>query len=188
VPSFGLTHPGVLLLRNRDTGLGHLAGSPFMQTVRMRNCGQIELRILSIWWRCNWRCLTWNAHGKGNLRVRLICKAWDFKPELHCTLLVPVRNYRLDQLRVVIRMHLDDPNIVLIRFRGNLLGVVRFGILDEDDILQPADEHELIEGAGPGLRTCWRDQSKRVSLPEVAVPIGFEPDRHLIIGRRKVKG
>jgi len=64
VPSFGLTHPGVLLLRNRDTGLGHLAGSPFMQTVRMRNCGQIELRILSIWWRCSGTRLTWNGHGE----------------------------------------------------------------------------------------------------------------------------
>ena len=64
MPSFGLTHPGVLLLRNRDTGLGHLPGLRFLQTVRIRDSGQIELPILTISWRCSLTRLTWNGHGE----------------------------------------------------------------------------------------------------------------------------
>jgi hypothetical protein len=121
----------------------------------------------------------------------LIRNGRGFKPELHCTLLASVRDYRFDQLRVVVRADLDDPKIVLVRFGGNLLGVVCLGVLNEDhilsSILEPANEHELIEDAGLGLRSCRGDQGKRVSFPEVAVPIRFEPDRNLIIGGRKIE-
>jgi hypothetical protein len=173
------------------TGLGHLSGLRSLQRIRIRRSRQIKLRVLSILGHCTGRRLTWNAHGRQNRDGRLIRNALSFKPELHCTLLASVRDYRFHQLRVIVRVDLDNPKIVLVRLGGNLLGVVCFGVLDEDHILsgilEPANEHELVEDTWLGLRSCRGDQSKRVSFPEVAVPIRFEPDRNLIIGGRKIE-
>ena len=83
---------------------------------------------------------------------------------------------------------MKSKKVPLLLILSNLLGVVRFGILEEDHILQPTDEHELIEGARLGLRSCRGDQSKRISLPEVAVTIGFEPEGNLIICGDEIKG
>ena len=77
------------------------------------------------------------------------------------------------------------PLLLILR---DLLDVVRFGILEEDHILHPTDERELIEGVRLGLRSCRGDQSKRISLPEVAVTIGFEPDGNPIICGDEMKG
>jgi hypothetical protein len=59
-----------------------------------------------------------------------------------------------------------NKKVPLLLILSDLLGVVRFGILEEDHILpsivQPTDERELIEGARLGLRSCPGDQSKRI--------------------------
>ena len=147
---------------------------------------------MSILGHCSRRRLTRNARGQRSREGWLIRSGRDVKPELHGAFFVPVRDDCFDQLRVVVRVDLDDPKIVLVRFGGNLLGVVGFGVLDENHIfpgiLEPADEHEFIENAGLGLLGRRCDQCKRISFPEVAVPSGVEPDRNLIIGRRKIEG
>ena len=55
-------------------------------------------------------------------------------------------------------MQLYDPEIVQVGLRGDLLHLVRLGILDIDHILssvlKPADQHKVAKGPDMGLRPC----------------------------------
>ena len=73
------------------------------------------------------------------------------------SLLASVRDDRFKQLRICVWVQLYDPEIVQVGLRGDLLNVVRLGILDIDHILssvlKPTDQHKVTKG--PGLR-LWR--------------------------------
>src|ERR1700738_1967759 len=92
------------------------------------------------------------------------------------SLLASVRDDRFKQLRICVWVYLYDPEIVQVGLRGDLLNVVRLGILDIDHILssvlQPADQHKVTKDPGvrlwpflsalcsrlSSLRNCRRNQ------------------------------
>ena len=74
------------------------------------------------------------------------------------SLLDSVRDDRFKQLWICIAVQLYDPEIVQVRLRGDLLNVVRLGILDIDHIfsslLKPADQHKVTKGPDLRLSRC----------------------------------
>ena len=64
-------------------------------------------------------------------------------------------------------MQLYDPEIVQVRLRGDLLNVVRLGILDIDHIfsslLKPADQHKVTKGPDLRLWPCLSAFCSRLS-------------------------
>ena len=77
------------------------------------------------------------------------------KTESDRSLLYSVRDDRFKQLRICVWVQLDDPEIVQVRPRGDLLNFVRLGILNIDHIfssvLKPADQNKVTKGPD----RCW---------------------------------
>src|ERR1700730_2984310 len=74
------------------------------------------------------------------------------------SLLASVRDDGFKQLRICVWVQLYDPEIVQVGLRGDLLNVVRLGILDIDHILsgvlKPANQHQDIKGSALRLWSC----------------------------------
>ena len=91
----------------------------------------------------------------------------SLKTEPDRSLLASVRDDRFKQLRICVWVYLYDPEIVQVGLRGDLLNVVRLGILDIDDILssvlKPADQHKVTKGPGVRLRPCLSAFCSRLS-------------------------
>ena len=81
----------------------------------------------------------------------------SLKMEPDRSLLASVRDDRFKQLRICVWVYRHDSEIVQVGLRGDLLNVVRLGVLDIDHILsgvlKPADQHEITKD--PGVR-LWR--------------------------------
>src|SRR5271166_2432384 len=103
-----------------------------------------------------WRCRDLSV----GLYVPLLEFNRSLKTEPNRSLLASVRDDRFKQLRICVWVYLYDPEIVQVGLIGDLLNVVRLGILDIDHILssvlKPADQHKVTKG--PGLR-LWRSLS-----------------------------
>jgi hypothetical protein len=84
----------------------------------------------------------------------------SLKTEPDRSLLASVRDDRFKQLRICVWVYRHDSEIVQVGLRGDLLHVVRLGILDIDHILsgvlKPADQHKITKD--PGVR-LWRGLS-----------------------------
>ena len=106
------------------------------------------------------RCCWCGARGATEIRRSL-------KTEPDWSLLDSVRDDRFKQLRICVWVQLYDPEIVQVRLRGDLLNVVRLGILDIDHIfssvLKPADQHKVAKGRDLRLRLCLSAFCSRLS-------------------------
>src|SRR5271166_3339544 len=74
----------------------------------------------------------------------------SLKTEPNRSLLASVRDDRFKQLRICVWVELYDAEMVQVGLRGDLLNVVRLGILDIDHILsivlKPAHQHKVTKG------------------------------------------
>lgn len=107
------------------------------------------------------------APGKVRRWMRVTEIQRSLKTEPDRSLLASVRDDCFKQPQICVWVYLYDPEIVQVGLRGDLLNVVRLGILDIDHILssvlKPADQHKVTKGSGMRLRPCLSAFCSRLS-------------------------
>src|ERR1700736_4224325 len=82
-------------------------------------------------------------------------------------------------------MDLDQLQIVWIRFFGDFLNGVGFGILNKYDVLaavvEPAEHYQLIKEGWLNLRRNRRNKRERIALPYLLIAIGLEACWNIIV-------